>query len=50
MTHLILIVGAEPTGLTAAFELARLGLPVRLIDKREEPDSTSPASAYRPGR
>ena len=31
MTDPILIVGAGPTGLTAALELSRFGLPVRLI-------------------
>jgi len=43
MTHPILIVGAGPTGLTAAMELSRFGLPVRLIDKAKEPATTSRA-------
>ena len=43
MTDPILIVGAGPTGLTAAFELSRMGIPVRLIDKREAPATTSRA-------
>ena len=30
----ILIVGAGPTGMTAAIELKRAGLDVRIIDKR----------------
>jgi 2-polyprenyl-6-methoxyphenol hydroxylase-like FAD-dependent oxidoreductase len=29
----ILVIGAGPTGLAAALELARLGLPVRIVDK-----------------
>jgi len=43
MNDPILIVGAGPTGLTAALELTRQGVPVRLIDKREGPDNTSRA-------
>ena len=39
----VLIVGAGPTGMTAAMELARLGVPVRLIDKKAVPDTTSRA-------
>jgi 2-polyprenyl-6-methoxyphenol hydroxylase-like FAD-dependent oxidoreductase len=40
MTDPVLIVGAGPTGLTAALELSRMGV-VRLIDKREAPAATS---------
>ena len=47
MNQPILIVGAGPTGLAAALELSRFGLPVRLIDRREAPDSTSRASFVR---
>src|ERR1700755_494527 len=43
MSEPILIVGAGPTGLTAALELTRLKIPVRLIDKREAPATTSRA-------
>lgn len=47
MTHAedlpVLIVGAGPTGLTAAVELARLGVGVRIIDKAPAPSSTSRA-------
>ena len=43
MTDPILIVGAGPTGLTAALELSRLGLPVRLVDRRAGPAATSRA-------
>ncbi|WP_223650755.1 FAD-dependent oxidoreductase [Hymenobacter psoromatis] len=44
-TNPILIVGAGPTGLTAALELSRLGVPVRLIEQRTEPATTSRALA-----
>ena len=37
----VLIVGAGPTGLTAALELSRLGIGVRIVDRAPEP---SPAS------
>ena len=43
MTNPTLIVGAGPTGLTAALELSRLGVPVRLVDKRDAPATTSRA-------
>ena len=43
MSDPVLIVGAGPTGLTAALELSRLGVPVRLIDKMTEPATTSRA-------
>ncbi|MGW2701227.1 FAD-dependent monooxygenase [Streptomyces sp. NPDC001340] len=33
----VLVVGAGPVGLTAAAELARRGIPVRLVDKAAEP-------------
>jgi 2-polyprenyl-6-methoxyphenol hydroxylase-like FAD-dependent oxidoreductase len=39
----VLIVGAGPTGLTAAIELSRLGVDVRIVDKAAEPSSTSRA-------
>ena len=39
----VLIVGAGPTGLTAALELSRLGVPVRIIDKLAKPATTSRA-------
>ena len=41
----VLIVGAGPTGLTAALELSRLGIPVRLVDKAAGPSTTSRALA-----
>jgi 2-polyprenyl-6-methoxyphenol hydroxylase-like FAD-dependent oxidoreductase len=43
MPDRVLIVGAGPTGLTAALELSRLGIPVRIIDKQVAPPTTSRA-------
>ena len=39
----VLIAGAGPTGMTAALELTRFGVPVRIVEKRTEPASTSRA-------
>ena len=39
----ILIVGAGPTGLTLAVELARRGVPLRIIDQEAERTKTSRA-------
>ena len=33
MTENVLIIGAGPTGLTLAIELARYGVPVRIVEK-----------------
>lgn len=44
-TRPILIVGAGPTGLTAALELTRFGIPVRLVDQYSAPPDTSRAIA-----
>ncbi len=44
----ILIVGAGPVGLTAALELTRRGLPVRIIDDGPGPHTTSRAVAINP--
>lgn len=41
----VLISGAGPTGLTAALELSRLGIPVRIVDKLSEFSTTSRALA-----
>src|SRR4029077_6914873 len=43
MPDRVLIVGAGPTGLKAALELTRLGIPVRIIDKQAAPPTTSRA-------
>lgn len=41
----VLIVGAGPTGLTAALELSRLGVAVRIVDRAARPSSESRALA-----
>lgn len=41
----VLIVGAGPTGMTAAMELSRFGVPVRIVDKLPTPSTTSRALA-----
>ena len=43
MQDRVLIVGAGPTGMTAALELSRLGIPVRLIEKNDKPETSSRA-------
>jgi 2-polyprenyl-6-methoxyphenol hydroxylase-like FAD-dependent oxidoreductase len=44
-TRPVLVVGAGPTGMTAALELSRMKVPVRLIDKVTHPATTSRALA-----
>lgn len=44
----VLVVGAGPTGLTAALELARHGVEVRIIDRAPEPAVTSRALVVQP--
>lgn len=39
----ILIVGAGPTGLAVACHMRRLGIDVRIIDKKPGPSTTSKA-------
>ena len=39
----VLIAGAGPTGMMAALELTRFGIPVRLVEKKLEPETTSRA-------
>jgi 2-polyprenyl-6-methoxyphenol hydroxylase-like FAD-dependent oxidoreductase len=39
----VLIAGAGPAGMMAAIELSRFGIPVRLIEKKSEPETTSRA-------
>lgn len=41
----VVIIGAGPTGLTAAMELSRLGVEVRIVDKATEPRTSSRALA-----
>src|SRR5262245_43483216 len=43
--HLVLIIGAGPTGLVLALWLTKLGVRVRIIDKTAEPGTTSRAVA-----
>jgi 2-polyprenyl-6-methoxyphenol hydroxylase-like FAD-dependent oxidoreductase len=43
-TKPVLVVGAGPTGMTAAIELNRFGILFRLIDKLLEPATTSRAA------
>lgn len=44
----IVVVGAGPTGLTVACELARQGVPCRVVDQAAEPSSSSRAIAVFP--
>jgi 2-polyprenyl-6-methoxyphenol hydroxylase-like FAD-dependent oxidoreductase len=44
----VIVVGAGPTGLAAALDLARFGVPVRIIDKLAEPQTHSRAIAIQP--
>lgn len=39
----VLVVGAGPTGLVAAFELSRMGVEVRIVDMAPQPSTTSRA-------
>ncbi len=43
MNQTVLIAGGGPTGLTAALELRRFGIPVRIVDEMEGPATTSRA-------
>lgn len=44
----VLMAGAGPTGMMAAIELSRFNIPVRLIEKKAEPETTSRASLIMP--
>ncbi|MBB71275.1 MAG: hypothetical protein CMF50_02610 [Legionellales bacterium] len=44
----VFIIGAGPTGLTCAIELARRGIPVRIIEKKSEPEHISKAIGINP--
>jgi 2-polyprenyl-6-methoxyphenol hydroxylase-like FAD-dependent oxidoreductase len=46
----VLIVGAGPTGMSAALELSRLAIPLRIIKKTPKPATTSRAIGVRRGR
>ena len=43
MTDTVLVVGAGPVGLTAACQLARLGVRVRVVEALERPTTESRA-------
>ncbi len=45
----VLIIGAGPSGLLAAVELARHGLPARLIEREQAPPHEARATALQPG-
>lgn len=44
----VLIVGAGPTGLTTAIELARRNIPVQIIEKKQSPEKISKAVGINP--
>jgi 3-(3-hydroxy-phenyl)propionate hydroxylase len=44
----VMVVGAGPTGLAAASDLARFGVPCRLIDRLPDPETHSRAIAIQP--
>ncbi|MBF6414443.1 FAD-dependent monooxygenase [Nocardia cyriacigeorgica] len=48
MSHPVLIAGAGPTGLTLAIDLARRGIPVRLIDRAEQFSAGSRGDGIQP--
>jgi 2-polyprenyl-6-methoxyphenol hydroxylase-like FAD-dependent oxidoreductase len=48
MTRPILVIGAGPVGLTAALELSRRGLPVRIVEKERQRERFSKALAVNP--
>ncbi|MGH3393069.1 MAG: FAD-dependent oxidoreductase, partial [Streptosporangiaceae bacterium] len=45
----VLVVGAGPSGLLAAVELARHGVAVRLVEREPEPHREARATAIQPG-
>nr|AKD43496.1 Monooxygenase [Streptomyces minoensis] len=47
-TPQVLVAGAGPVGLALAYELARRGIPLRLIDAKDAPATTSRAVATHP--
>jgi len=50
MTDLVFIVGGVPSGLTAALELSRLGIPTCLIARRDDPAATGVPLVFRHAR
>jgi len=48
MTDMVLVVGAGPVGLTAACQLARLGVRVRVVEALERPTTESRAVGVHP--
>ncbi|GCD75705.1 hypothetical protein NBRC3299_1997 [Acetobacter pasteurianus NBRC 3299] len=50
MSKPVLVIGAGPVGLTMAIELARYGVPVRIIDKLPTRTTQSRALAIWPRR
>ena len=49
MQHDVLIIGAGPSGLFAAAELARHGVAARLIEREIRPHQDARATAIQPG-
>ena len=45
----VLVIGAGPSGLFAAAELARNGVPTRVVERQPEPHRQALATALQPG-
>jgi 2-polyprenyl-6-methoxyphenol hydroxylase-like FAD-dependent oxidoreductase len=46
--HQVIVVGCGPVGLTTATNLARLGVPVLILERNHQVDQSPRASAYQP--